>query len=467
MDKNIPVSDKDLPSVPPLSKIIGPSFILLGLGLGSGELILWPYLSANYGLGIIWGAIIGITFQFFLNMEIERYTLATGESVFVGLSRIFRRFSPIWFILTTFVPWLWPGLVASSASLFAHALGFEYNKFLPILFLFLIGVILSLGKYLYKTQEVFQKSLIFIGIPLIFLLTVIIAKPQDYLTLSKGLIGMGDGFWFFPAGLSFATFLGALAYAGAGGNLNLSQSYYIKEKGFGMGMYTGKISSLFSGQKNDVKIEGSLFKNTMQNTKLFRLWWKRINLEHSLVFWITGAVTILMLSLLAYSTTYGVEGLGSGINFLFKESEFISTKTFSFIGTLFLLVAALMLFGTQFSVYGSTSRILSENLVLFSPKKFKTENLSKLFYLFLWFQIISGSIVFLIGFTEPLQLVITGAVLNAVTMFIYTIMIYRLNTKTLPKLISPSLVRRVIIILSILFYGGFSLITIIKTLFKL
>ena len=104
MERNIPNLNKDLPHPPPLRKMIGPSFILLGLGLGSGELILWPYLSANYGLGIIWGAVIGITLQFFLNMEIERYTLATGESVFVGLSRIFKKFAPLWFMLTTFIP---------------------------------------------------------------------------------------------------------------------------------------------------------------------------------------------------------------------------------------------------------------------------------------------------------------------------------------------------------------------------
>ena len=55
---------------PKLKEMIGPSFVLLGMGLGSGELIMWPYLAANYGLGIIWAAVIGITFQFFINMEI-------------------------------------------------------------------------------------------------------------------------------------------------------------------------------------------------------------------------------------------------------------------------------------------------------------------------------------------------------------------------------------------------------------
>ncbi len=55
-----------------LKKLIGPSFVILALGLGSGEVILWPYLTANYGLGIAWGAILGITFQYFMNMEIKK-----------------------------------------------------------------------------------------------------------------------------------------------------------------------------------------------------------------------------------------------------------------------------------------------------------------------------------------------------------------------------------------------------------
>ena len=63
-----PLIKKELPEAWPLRKLIGPSFIILGVGLGSGELILWPYLSSNFGLGIIWAAVLGITFQFFINM---------------------------------------------------------------------------------------------------------------------------------------------------------------------------------------------------------------------------------------------------------------------------------------------------------------------------------------------------------------------------------------------------------------
>jgi hypothetical protein len=55
---------KNLPQPPSLWRTIGPSFILLGLALGSGELILWPFIAANYGLGLLWGAYWELLFNF-------------------------------------------------------------------------------------------------------------------------------------------------------------------------------------------------------------------------------------------------------------------------------------------------------------------------------------------------------------------------------------------------------------------
>jgi len=254
MAKLSPLRKKDLPKPLSLKKLIGPSFILLGLGLGSGELILWPYLASNYGLGIMWGALLGITFQFFINMEIERYALITGESIFVGLARKLKGISPVWFILSTLIPWMWPGIIASAATLLAHVFGINYSPILPIGLLILIGLILTLGPVIYKTQEIFQRTLIVVGVPFILILALFFAKTPDWQNLAEGLIGKGDGFWFLPAGISLATFLGAFAYSGAGGNINLAQSYYIKEKGYGMGKFSGRITSIFTGKKENITL---------------------------------------------------------------------------------------------------------------------------------------------------------------------------------------------------------------------
>lgn len=457
-----PLKKANMPAPWPLTKLIGPSFIILGVGLGSGELILWPYLSSNFGLGIIWAAVLGVTFQFFINMEIERYTLVTGESIFVGLTRKYGWFTPIWFILTTLIPWMWPGIAAASATVFASALGIPYSGFIGIALLLLMGFIYSLGHVVYKTQEQVQKSIILVGVPFIFVLTLFLAKTADWQALSQGLIGKGDGFWFLPEGLPFATFLGALAYAGAGGNLNLAQSLYVKEKGYGMGKFSGRITNIFKGEKEDIKLEGTTFDLTKENLANFREWWKRINIEHAIVFWITGAFTMVMLSLLAYSTVFGSEGVGTSINFVIFESQAVATKTFPFLGKFFLIMAGIMLFGTQFSVLGSNARISSENLVITDQKKFKIGNLPKFFYIFLWIQIVAGIAIFASGFTEPLGLVIIGAVLNAISMFIYSGLILFMNHTSLPKELRPSRWRTVAVGSAFLFYGAFSIFTILQ-----
>lgn len=466
MSKIKPLGKKDLPKALSLKKLLGPSFILLGLGLGSGELILWPYLASNFGLGIMWGALLGITFQFFINMEIERYTLITGESVFVGLARKLRGLAPAWFIFSTLVPWMWPGIIASAATLLAHVFGIKYSPILPIGLLLLIGIILTLGPVIYKTQEVFQRTLILIGVPFIFILVLLFAKVPDWQNLAVGLIGKGDGFWFLPAGISLATFLGAFAYAGAGGNLNLAQSFYIKEKGYGMGKFSGRITSILTGKKEKVTLEGTTFECTPKNLKRFRLWWKRINIEHALVFWATGAFTMIILSLLAYSTVFGSLDSTVGIGFVISEAKVIAGKTFPFLGTIFLLVAASMLFSTQFSVFDATSRIMSENLVILSPKKFKIKKLPIFFYIFLWLQIIAGIVIFSLGFTQPLTLIVIGAALNAMAMFFYTGLVLWLNLTNLDKQLRPSFLRIFAVSSAFAFYGIFSFFTILQNIPK-
>ena len=448
---------KPLPRAWPLRKLIGPSFILLGLGLGSGEVILWPFLASNYGMGIIWGAIVGITLQFFMNMEIERYALAHGESVFVGLKRKLSAI-PWWFIFSTFLPWIWPGIAAASATLLVSVLGWsdDAQQWVAITMLIVMGLILSLGPVLYKTVERFQMVLISIGVPSIFLISIYLADRSDIGRVVNGIVGNGDGFWLLPAGISIASFLAALAYAGAGGNLNLAQSFYIKEKGIGMGKYAGRITSVLTGKKENKSIlTGAKFNPNKRNVKEFNKWWRRINIEHFLVFWLTGSITIILLALLAYNTTFGVSST-SDISFVITEGAEIGKAIAPWVGTFFMLVAGLTLFGTQLTVYDATSRIISENVILASALKIKDKDVPKVYYGTLWLMIASGVVIFLSGFTQPLQLLILAAVLNAFAMFVHVGLTLWLNKTSLAKPIRPNGFRTSVMMFAFLFYGGFS-----------
>lgn len=454
-----------MPDAPSLRMLIGPSFIILGLGLGSGEIILWPYLTSNFGMGIIWGALLGLTFQFFMNMEIERYALVHGESVFVGLARKIR-FISVWFLVSTFIPWMWPGIVASSAKLIGSVFGIENTQFLAIGLLILMGCILSLGPILYKTVESLQKGLIMLGVPTIFLISILLAKPKDWEVLAQGAVGVGNNYLFLPEGIVIASFLAALAYAGAGGNLNLAQAFYIKEKGYGMGKYAGRITSLLTGKKEVVSLTGTTFEVNHESLNKFKQWWKTINTEHFIVFWLTGSITIALLALLSYMTVYGHPGNSQGISFVINEAKVIGELIFPFAGVFFLLVASLTLFGTQLTVFDATSRILTENTILSAYPKLQEIHIAKLYYVVLWLQIIAGIFIFLMGFTEPLQLLTLAAVLNAFAMFIHVGLTLWLNLTSLDKALRPSIFRITAMVLAFIFYGGFSLYTIFDKFFK-
>ena len=64
----------------------------MALAQGSGELIWWPYMVAKYGLTFVCLLIPACLLQYPLNVEIGRYTLVTGESIFHGFIRLGRGF---------------------------------------------------------------------------------------------------------------------------------------------------------------------------------------------------------------------------------------------------------------------------------------------------------------------------------------------------------------------------------------
>lgn len=450
----------DLHSPPKLQKLLGPSFIILGLGLGSGEIILWPYLSSNYGLGLVWAIVIGVTMQFFINMEVERHALIFGESVFVGFAR-WTRFLPLWFILSTFLGFGWPGIGLSGAVLFSNVFPqFSANSIGIILFL-TIGLILTLGKKLYTTVETLQKYLILFGTPAILLLTVYLARGSDWQQLAYGLVGIGNNFNFFPPNLAMASFLGALAFAGAGGNLNLAQSFYVRDKGYGMGKYSSQIKSLITDPKADTNIPlaGRTFPITTQNISRFRKWWRLVNIEHFLVFWGLGLVTMLTLSLLAYVTSFGHPGNPDGINFVITQAKYIGQQTAPVMSVVFLVVTGLMLTATQLTVLDSTSRIITENILL--ARKKAVAHVSRYYYAILWFQILFGILVFSLGFNQPRELLTLSAVINAFTMFVYSALLFYLNNYRLHPALRPGLLRNLALVFTFLFFGFFCFQTLL------
>src|SRR4029453_13059043 len=206
---------RDLPQDPRRYwPLIGPGIIAAGVGLASGEFILFPYIASQVGLVFVWAAIVGLITQYFLNMEIERYTLATGETALTGFSRYWRHWGLVFAILTYFAN-LWPGWVTSSATLITYLFGGE-RRWIAIGMLIAIGLILTLAPVVYVALEKAQMLKV-AAVLTLFIVGAILAVGASAWADAPKIITQPR----IPTELGFALLLGALAFAGAGGGQNL------------------------------------------------------------------------------------------------------------------------------------------------------------------------------------------------------------------------------------------------------
>lgn len=449
-DKKVPAPSKSVLG------LIGPGLVLIAMGLGSGEFILWPYLVSQFGTGVLWGALIGISLQYFVSNETGRYTLATGDSVFVGFRKLFK-FFPHWFILSTFLSFAWPGIIGSGGEILGRLLGVSDFKWLTVLMLLVIGLLFSLGGKVYSTLEKIQKIYIFVTLPLLFLIAVLLINPEIILDVTKGLVGIGHGYFLLPAGISIGQFLGAVAYSGAAGNLLLSHSFYIQDKGLGMAKYSD--SQLELGKHTYIQKERNFFEQNDENFFTFKRWFRIVAIEQLVSFLIVGFLMILVLSVIAYSLIYP-NPTGDSLSFVFQESEALSLLFSPVLGTLFLIIGVIFLFTTQLGVFESTSRIMSENALL-ALKTLGSKSRSSIFFLFLWAQIIFAIVITILDVAAPIQILFINTLFSAISMFVLSGAVMWLNnSKIMPENIRPGIIRRMILLSSFIFFGVFSLIAI-------
>ena len=64
--------------------LLGPGIVLAGSGIGSGEWLFGPAVTAQYGASLLWLATISIVLQFFANLMMMRYAVYCGEPIIVG-----------------------------------------------------------------------------------------------------------------------------------------------------------------------------------------------------------------------------------------------------------------------------------------------------------------------------------------------------------------------------------------------
>ena len=478
---------RDMPEPIPWRMMVGPSIILAGLSLGSGEYILWPYIVYKAGFVFFWACLLGVTTQFFLNMEIERWTLVTGESAMTGFCRLSKHWAWV-MLLLNIIPWAWPGWATGAGSILSWLIigptevvengvttyRAEYVSWFGIGGLLLVGVVLTAGPVVYKTVEKIQMFLVAFIIVVVVVLAIIVVRPDAVVAMAAGSVNIGNMPDLDATGLSLVALLGALAFAGAGGTTNLGQSNFIKDKGYGMGKYIGRITSPITGQEEAISDIGYHFHHTPENMSRWRAWWRAANIEHCLSFLLTCVVCLCLMSLIAYSLFYDSNGnlvagsgrFSDGMNFVWGQATALggfSDRWGGFLKITFLLMGVAVLLTTELGVLDVVSRISADIVKVNWLRDNDSWTQSRLYYLFLWGEIALGVIILLLpvfgvlpDLGSPLVLFVTSAAMNGGVMLIYSVLLLYMNSKVLPRNLSMSPVRFVVLVWAAAFFGYFS-----------
>lgn len=475
-----PLKYRDMPGPVPWTTMVGPSLILAGLALGSGEFVLWPRIVQVSGFVFLWAAFLGILTQYFVNMEIERWTLVTGESAITGFCRMSWHWSYI-FLVMNVVPWAWPGWGTGAAQIGSWLLfgarevvdangiaTYEalYVREFAIGGLFFCGILLTAGPVVYNTVERIQSGLVGLILVSVVIIAACVVRWDSVAQLAYGLTQWGAMPDPQTSGLSMMDLLGALAFAGAGGTLNLGQSNYVKEKGYGMGRYIGRITSPLTGQEEAVVEAGYHFRHTPENMARWRGWWRAANVEHFFSFFLTCCVTLFLLALITHSLMFDEQGqlrdaaagVGGGFNFVWRQAELLrSYPAGDFLRLCYLVCGVAILFTTELGVLDGAARISTDIIKVNYLRDSAAWTPSRLYFTFLWGEILLGTAV-LIGFSnEPLLLIRISAAINGGVMFLFSMTLLYMNNKILSRSLSMSPLRFVMVVWACGFFGYFTI----------
>jgi hypothetical protein len=167
-------------------------------------------------------------------------------------------------------------------------------------------------------------------------------------------------------------------------------------------------------------------------------------------------LTILFTSMLAYSTVYGREGLENNIGFIQTEGEVLGERVGSWFKYFFWIIGSFSLFAAALGIVDYTSRMAADVL---KTSYARQANESKMYGGLVWGLIGIGIVVLLIGFDQPIVLLVIAAVVGGFMMFVYSGLLILINRRTLPPPIRIRGVRVVMLIWAIVLFGTLSALT--------
>lgn len=449
--------------------VLGPSVIALGIAIGSGEWLLGPLNVGKYGFqGIFWIVLVSAILQVFYNVELGRYTLATGEPPILGFGRMppgYLFWIPVGLICFYMAFILGGWTVSAGSSLFALFSGRLYNpeelefvRLLGIGLLISIFLILLIGRKIERTMEAFQGLFlpyILIGLIMVTLVVVplgywgraifsllIPARPPEGTDVS--LLGALAGFTALASGLNFM-FIG-----------------YYRDKGYGMGSRVGYLAGVLGGEPKQI-LPGRTFPEDEKNATVWKRWFRYLTLDQWGVFFPGVLLGMVLPSILVgYLVQTSANAAPDQTTILTFAAIELGQRYGAILAGWAFLVGFVILYSTQIVVLELLARNLTD--AVFGIRASRGERHSDHAWLFadsrrFYYLTVIGLILViavLIHLALPVQLIVTSANLSNFAALIFPLVMIYLN-RQLPRPAKITWWSYLVLVVNAIFFGFFFL----------
>ena len=399
--------------------------------------------------------------QYFINQEVARYTLATGESFFTASARMTKWFVPFWFF-SALLLYIWPGWASAIGTTLYALFGFGTHIAWARAALMIVLVLTFSGRVAYHVLERSLKVMV----PTFFILLVIISFYNlDAAIITEALKGVVS-FGFIPDNIDFSILLGAVVFSGAGGMLNLCVGLWYRDKQNGMGEYAGRIMNPITGRSEAIPATGFIFPDTKESTRKWKGWMRYMFVDQGIIFLLVGFITLLLLSINAYAVLAPRGIVPEGLEIAVVQAHIFGEHWGPVGYDMFLAMAFLMLFSVMWTVIDALTRMTSDMLYtnarvgpfMESLSRIRHYSLGRLYYTIITLVVVLGMII--LPWKQPLVLLTISAVLGGLTMAIYVPILLYINNTHLPKHARPGLLTNIALGSAGIFYAGFSFIIV-------
>lgn len=436
-------------------RTIGPGVIGLGLAIGSGEWLLGPAVIVRYGPELLWVTTAAVLAQVFLNLEMARYTLYTGEPILVG----FMRTPPgpaFWrtvYGALVFLQAGWPGFALATAGALAAVLlgrmpGDADAGLVIRLGYLLFGacfLICLVGRKVERTLEI--SMWVMMGWVIAYLLAVdlTLVSRDNWARVWRGFVSFGS----IPEGVDWLL-LGAFAgFSGLGGVSNLFLTNWIRDKGYGMGATVGYIPAAL-GSRVRLSPQGNVFEVSESSLQSWRGWWRFLNWDQwgILAFGSIAGMALTALLTLEYvepGTRIGGWAVAS------FQAQGIARAYGPPFWYLTLLTGFWILFSTQLGQVDGLPRTVTD--AIWVSRSSREGDVRKVYYGVLAAFALWGCVA--MNLAQPLTLVAIGGNVASLTLTLAAVHTLILNRRLLPRELRPSVWREGAVVLCAIFYGSF------------